>query len=50
MLAGYTDRSGSVQYNMGLSERRNDSVTAYLTARSIPEEAITSEAFGESNP
>ncbi|WP_082836151.1 OmpA family protein, partial [Croceicoccus bisphenolivorans] len=50
MLAGYTDRSGSTTYNMGLSERRNGSVTSYLTARSIPEAAITSEAFGEANP
>jgi len=50
MLAGYTDRSGSMQYNMGLSERRNASVHSYLTARGIPDGAITSQAFGESNP
>ena len=50
MLAGYTDRSGSTQYNMGLSERRNASVRSYLTARGIPDGAITSQAFGESNP
>ena len=50
MLAGYTDRSGTVQYNMGLSERRNDSVRAYLTSHGIPDGAISSQAFGESNP
>ena len=49
MLAGYTDRSGSTRYNQGLSERRNASVRAYLTARSIPDDVITSQGFGESN-
>jgi outer membrane protein OmpA-like peptidoglycan-associated protein len=50
MLAGHTDRSGSVQYNMGLAERRNSSVREYLTGRGIPGGAITSQAFGESMP
>jgi outer membrane protein OmpA-like peptidoglycan-associated protein len=50
MLAGHTDRSGSVTYNMGLAERRNDSVAEYLTGRGIPEARISSEAFGESMP
>jgi outer membrane protein OmpA-like peptidoglycan-associated protein len=50
MLAGYTDRSGTVKYNLGLSARRNDSVRAYLTAHGIPDGAITSQAFGEANP
>jgi OOP family OmpA-OmpF porin len=50
MLAGYTDRSGSAKYNLGLSSRRNDSVRGYLTAHGIPDTAISSQAFGESNP
>lgn len=50
MLAGHTDRSGSASYNVGLSQRRDDSVQAYLTAHSIPAGVITSEAFGESRP
>jgi outer membrane protein OmpA-like peptidoglycan-associated protein len=50
MLAGYTDRSGTVEYNLGLAARRNASVTEYLTGRGIPGGAITSEAFGEANP
>ena len=50
MLAGHTDRSGSVSYNMGLAERRNESVQAYLTGRGIPASRISSEAFGESQP
>ena len=50
MLAGHTDRSGSVQYNIGLAERRNASVTEYLTGRGIPAGRISGEAFGESQP
>jgi OOP family OmpA-OmpF porin len=49
MLAGYADRSGSPRYNQGLSERRNASVTGYLTSRGIPGGSITSQAFGENN-
>lgn len=50
MLAGHADKSGAPAYNVGLSQRRNDSVQAYLTAHSIPAGVITSEAFGESRP
>jgi outer membrane protein OmpA-like peptidoglycan-associated protein len=50
MLAGYADRSGTVRYNLGLSARRNASVRACLTSHGIPDTAITSQAFGESNP
>ena len=48
--AGHADRSGSVTYNVGLSERRNEEVQGYLTARGIPGGRISSEAFGESMP
>ncbi len=50
MLAGHADRSGSVQYNIGLSQRRNREVTAYMTARGIPAGVISAQAFGESQP
>lgn len=50
MLAGHTDRSGSVTYNMALAERRNMSVMEYLTGRGIPAGRIMGEAFGESQP
>lgn len=50
MLAGHADRSGSDQYNMGLSERRAASVRDYLTSKGVPTEVISSEAFGESRP
>lgn len=50
MLAGHADRSGNVQYNIGLSERRNEAVTTYLTGRGIPASKIGAQAFGESSP
>ena len=49
MLAGHTDTSGSKTYNMGLAERRNASVQAYLVGRGIPEVRIMGEAFGETD-
>ncbi|MFC0685535.1 OmpA family protein, partial [Novosphingobium clariflavum] len=50
MLAGHTDRSGTPKYNLGLSSRRNDSVRAYLTSHGVPDGAISSQAFGETQP
>ena len=50
MLAGYADRSGTPKYNLGLSARRNESVTGYLTGHGVAAGAISSQAFGESNP
>ena len=50
MLAGHTDRAGSVSYNEALAARRNASVNEYLTGRGIPAGRISSEAFGETQP
>jgi len=50
MLAGHADRSGSDQYNVGLSQRRASNVRSYLSGRGIPDGVIASEAFGESRP
>ncbi len=50
MLAGHADRSGSAKYNVGLSQRRNDAVRSYLTARGIGDGSISAEAFGETRP
>lgn len=48
-IAGYTDRSGSDQYNVGLSTRRADAVQAYLASHGATAQ-MTTQAFGESNP
>jgi outer membrane protein OmpA-like peptidoglycan-associated protein/opacity protein-like surface antigen len=50
VLAGHADRSGSDQYNVGLSQRRAEAVRQYLAGRGISEGAMRTEAFGESRP
>jgi outer membrane protein OmpA-like peptidoglycan-associated protein len=50
MLAGHADKSGSDQYNVGLSQRRADAAKAYLAGKGVPDTAISTEAFGESRP
>ena len=50
MLAGNADRSGNARYNVGLSQRRNDSVQSYMTSRGIPGSVFSAQAFGESRP
>ena len=47
---GYTDRSGTVAYNQGLSVRRAQTVSAELVRLGVPREAITIQGFGESHP
>ena len=50
MLAGYTDLSGTVPYNLALAGRRNASVRDYFAAHGLPEAAVSAQAFGEQNP
>jgi outer membrane protein OmpA-like peptidoglycan-associated protein len=50
VLAGHADRSGSDQYNVGLSQRRAEAVRQYLAGRGIAEGVMRTEAFGESRP
>ena len=50
LLAGNADKSGSNQYNIGLSQRRADNVRQYLSGRGIPEGVMTTQAFGEEAP
>lgn len=49
-LVGSADRSGSVAYNQALSERRVQAVAAYLAANGVPQNALTSNATGETAP
>jgi opacity protein-like surface antigen len=44
---GYTDTSGTPQYNMGLSLRRAQAVQAELIKDGVPKDVITIQAFGE---
>jgi OOP family OmpA-OmpF porin len=49
-VEGHTDSTGPEDYNQGLSERRADSVRAYLAEHGIAEARLTSAGFGEANP
>ena len=44
---GYTDTSGTHQYNQGLSVRRAQAVQAELIKDGVPENAITTHGFGD---
>jgi hypothetical protein len=46
---GYTDTSGTPQYNMGLSMRRADAVKGELLRDGVPGTAITTQGFGETH-
>jgi outer membrane protein OmpA-like peptidoglycan-associated protein len=46
---GYTDTSGSAEYNKGLSVRRAQAVAAELVKNGVPKTAISIQGFGETN-
>jgi OmpA-OmpF porin, OOP family len=46
---GYTDTSGTPQYNQGLSVRRAKAVQAELIKDGVPANAITIQGFGEAH-
>jgi outer membrane protein OmpA-like peptidoglycan-associated protein len=49
-IEGHTDSVGGDDYNQRLSERRAESVRAYLVQQKIPPTAVGAEGFGESRP
>jgi len=49
-LEGHTDAVGTDAYNLGLSERRANSVKAYLSGRGIPGARMNPVGYGESRP
>jgi sortase system peptidoglycan-associated protein len=49
-VAGFSDRTGDVDYNMNLSNQRAIQVKDYLISHGIKEERITTLAFGENQP
>jgi OmpA-OmpF porin, OOP family len=46
---GYTDTSGTPQYNQGLSIRRADAVAAELVKDGVPKNVIAIQGFGETH-
>jgi len=49
-VEGHTDVRGNDAYNMDLSQRRADSVMAYLVGKGIAPERIVAKGFGETKP
>jgi outer membrane protein OmpA-like peptidoglycan-associated protein len=50
IIEGHTDNVGSEDYNMGLSQRRADSVKAYLVGEVIDSNRIVTSGKGEAYP
>lgn len=49
-IIGHTDSTGSDEKNEELSQRRADAVKRYLVTRGVPEDRLTSEGAGETQP
>ena len=49
-LQGYTDGTGSEQYNVGLSQRRAEAVERYLVSKNIPLFRVSIVGLGKENP
>lgn len=50
LVEGHTDSRGSDEYNLGLSERRADSVRRALINAAVPPERITIKGYGKRFP
>ncbi len=49
-VAGHTDSDGAAAYNQDLSARRAETVRAYLQARGVAADRMTTRGYGESEP
>lgn len=49
-IDGYTDSTGSLEFNERLSQQRAESVRSYLGSQGVNSSAITTQGFGPSNP
>jgi OOP family OmpA-OmpF porin len=49
-VAGYTDSTGPLAYNMKLSQGRADSVRDYLTSKGVSGSSLTSHGYGPEDP
>ena len=50
LLIGYTDSTGSEEYNLELSNRRAGSAANYLVTQNVNSARFTTEGYGESQP
>jgi outer membrane protein OmpA-like peptidoglycan-associated protein len=49
-IDGYTDSIGSEEYNQTLSEKRADTVRAYLVSSGVSPDHVTAQGFGKADP
>ncbi len=49
-IEGHTDDVGTEEYNLGLSERRAQTVNEYLNTHGVQQGRISTRAFGETRP
>ncbi len=49
-LEGHTDERGSREYNLGLGERRGNSVLDFLNANDVPSRQLEVVSYGEERP
>jgi outer membrane protein OmpA-like peptidoglycan-associated protein len=49
-IEGYTDISGTAEFNMKLSQQRADTVRQFLIAQGLSPDGITAEGFGQADP
>ena len=49
-VAGYTDSTGTADYNQRLSERRATTVALYLNSKGVAKERLAAIGHGENNP
>lgn len=49
-VAGHTDNLGSDEYNLGLSQRRTESVVNYLVEKGASSDNLVPKGYGESEP
>lgn len=49
-IEGYTDTTGSADFNMKLSQQRADAVRTFLISQGLSPDTITSKGLGDANP
>jgi outer membrane protein OmpA-like peptidoglycan-associated protein len=49
-IEGYTDTTGTAEFNMTLSQQRADTVRTFLISQGLSPDTITAKGLGESNP